>query len=378
MYIINQYIEGKLNERQQHGNYRTLKTDTGLIDFCSNDYLGFARSPLLKELIETEVRQHHNATNGSTGSRLLAGNTEYTVALEQQLASLHQCEAGLIFNSGYDANVGLFSSLPQRGDTVLHDELIHASIIDGIRLSHANRHTFKHNDLQQLEDKLKRCTGRCYVVIESIYSMDGDKAPLSAIATLCEQYGAALIVDEAHATGLFGYGLVQQLQLQNQIFARVVTFGKALGTHGAIVLGSDSLINYLINFARSFIYTTAAPFHQLAAIKMAYQLLSQSQPEVLQLQKIIQAFRQHINNTDTGLRLIDSDSAIQCLVTGSAQSARQAAQQLQQAGLDVRAILLPTVAAGTERLRICLHSFNTADELHILINTLLNIKHEQY
>ena len=192
---------------------------------------------------------------------------------------MHNADAGLIFNSGYDANLGLFSALPQRGETIIADELIHASIIDGARLSYANRYTFRHNDLQSLEDKLKQAKGNCYVVIESVYSMDGDTPPIAEILTLTEQYEANLIVDEAHAVGLYGFGLIDQ-QFQDRVFARIVTFGKALGCHGAIVLGSNLLREYLINFARSFIYTTAASFHQMASIKMAYQLLQESDDEI--------------------------------------------------------------------------------------------------
>jgi 8-amino-7-oxononanoate synthase len=261
------FIEKKLAERQLAGNYRTLKTIGLPVDFCSNDYLGFARSPLLKNKIENEIGDF--VSNGSTGSRLLSGNSAYTEDLEKYIAILHQSEAGLIFNSGYDANLGLFSSLPQRGDTVITDELIHASIIDGARLSYANRYTFKHNDLGSLEAKLKQAKGNCFVAVESVYSMDGDTPPLNEIAALTLKYDAHLIVDEAHAVGLYGFGLVAT-DLQKQVFARVVTFGKALGCHGAIVLGSNLLRQYLINFARSFIYTTAASFHQMASVKTAY------------------------------------------------------------------------------------------------------------
>lgn len=372
LYPVNEFLQQRLNQRGQQGMLRSLKTNGQMIDFCSNDYLGFARSPELKTLVEAEMQHHPAAPNGSTGSRLLAGNTAYAMELEQRLAALHRSEAGLLFNSGYDANLGLFSALPQRGDTVLHDELIHASVIDGIRLSHATRHSFRHNDLQSLEDKLSRSTGRCFVAAESIYSMDGDTAPLAGMAGLCSRYGASLIVDEAHATGLFGTGLVQQLNLQEQVFARVVTFGKALGVHGAIVLGSRLLMDYLINFARSFIYTTAAPFHQLAAISAAYQLLAGAGRNIDRLNSHIHYFKKAVKDVHA-FRLIRSESAIQCLVSGSAHTATQAATRLQQAGLDVRAILSPTVAAGSERLRVCLHSFNTTAEMELLTHTLKHL-----
>lgn len=358
------FIREKLDERLENGSYRTLKPESNLADFCSNDCLGFARSSILKQWIDDEIAANHNVLNGSTGSRLLSGNLAYTETLEQQIADFHQAEAGLIYNSGYDANVGLFSSLPQRGDTIILDELIHASIIDGARLSHANRYTFRHNDLQSLEDKLKHAKGNCYVVIESVYSMDGDTPPIKDILAVTKKYNAELIVDEAHAVGLYNQGLICQLNLENEVFARIVTFGKALGGHGAIVLGSKLLREYLINFSRSFIYTTAASFHQIASIKMAYKLLPKSENEILELRDNIQLFKRSAPHT--GDNLLPSDSAIQCLVVGSNEKAKKIAGELQNAGLDVRPILSPTVAKGNERLRICLHSFNSANEINLL------------
>jgi 8-amino-7-oxononanoate synthase len=361
-------INDKLAKRKADGTYRQLKPESGLADFCSNDYLGFARSLKLKDKIDAEIKKH-KVSNGSTGSRLLSGNSAYAENLEREIAALHKSEAGLIFNSGYDANLGLFSSLLQKGDTIIHDELIHASIIDGARLSYANRYSFKHNDLQSLEDKLKRAGGICYVAIESVYSMDGDTPPITAILELTERYDTNLIVDEAHAVGLYGFGLIGQLGLENRVFARTVTFGKALGCHGAIILGSNSLRDYLINFSRSFIYTTAAPFHQMASVKMAYQLLQESAGEVEKLKDNIEQFKQKIEPT-ASYYLINSNSAIQCLVLGSNERAKMAAEHLQKEGLDIRPILSPTVPPGGERIRICLHAFNTEKEIDLLTTTI--------
>lgn len=362
------FIEKKLEERRLAGNYRTLKPENTLVDFCSNDYLGFARSGVLKSKIDEEIKKSGLISNGATGSRLLSGNSVYTEDLEQYIAGLHKSEAGLIFNSGYDANLGLFSSLAQRGDTIITDELIHASIIDGARRSYASRYIFKHNDLQSLEDKLQQAKGNCYVAIESVYSMDGDTPPMDEIFALTDKYNANLIVDEAHAVGLYGFGLVDE-SLQSLVFARVVTFGKALGCHGAIVLGSNLLREYLVNFARPFIYTTAAPFHQMAAIKMAYQLLQQSGPEIELLRNNISLFKQQLTSNNS-YPLLKSDSAIQCIVLKSNEKAKDVAVHLQNKGLDVRAIVSPTVPAGSERIRICLHSFNTASEITLLTNTI--------
>ncbi|MDB5023355.1 MAG: pyridoxal phosphate-dependent aminotransferase family protein [Mucilaginibacter sp.] len=362
------FIKEKLDQRQSNGTYRTLKPESSLVDFCSNDYLGFARSPVLKHWVEKEVEANDRALNGSTGSRLLSGNLAYTETLEQEIADFHQSEAGLIFNSGYDANLGLFSALPQRSDTIITDELIHASIIDGARLSYANRYTFRHNDLKSLEEKLKHAQGNCYVVIESVYSMDGDTPPIKEISALTEKFKAQLIVDEAHAIGLYGKGLINQLGSESRVFARIITFGKALGCHGAIILGSKLLREYLINFSRSFIYTTACSFHQMASIKMAYKLLPLSANEVQKLHNNIHLFKK--TSARPGYNLLPSDSAIQCLIVGSNDKAKQIAGQLQNAGMDVRPILSPTVPKGTERLRICLHSFNTSDEINLLSETI--------
>lgn len=375
MTLAETYIKNKLEEKKSSGTYRALKPENELIDFCSNDYLGFARSTLLKNNIDEELKNYPDGLTGATGSRLISGNLSYTEALEKRIAIFHQSEAGLIFNSGYDANIGLFASLPHKGDTLILDELIHASIIDGARLNHANRYTFRHNDVNALEAKLKHATGIVYVVIESIYSMNGDTPPIDAILNLTEQYGANLIVDEAHAVGLYPSGLITHLNMQHRVFARIVTFGKAIGCHGAIVLGSDLLRQYLINFARSFIYTTAAPFHQLVSIKAAYDLLeTSSQQQILKLHNNINLFKKQIVANDTSA-LLDSDSAIQGLLMGSNDKAKQIASHLQTSGFDVRAILSPTVAIGTERIRICLHAYNTSVEITRLtatINKLIN------
>lgn len=370
------FLRSRLMARTDAGNLRVLKPENGLVDFCSNDYLGFARSSMLTYLIGKEIADHPLALNGATGSRLISGNSKYTENLEQQIAEFHKSEAGLLFNSGYDANVGLLSSLLQKGDTIIHDELIHASAIDGSRLSHASRYNFRHNDLENLEAKLKQAKGVCYVVIESVYSMDGDTPPVKAMLALTQRYGAHLIVDEAHAVGLYPTGLVAYLGLQDEVFARVVTFGKALGSHGAIVLGSKILRDYLINFARSFIYSTAASFHQLASIKIAYQLLDESEQAIGILKTNIRLFKQGVDNNPSQ-PLIVSDSAIQCILLSSNERAKALASLLQTNGLDVRAILSPTVSKGAERIRVCLHAYNTYAEIQkltCLINTFGHAK----
>lgn len=352
---------------------RSLTEPTGRIDFCSNDYLGLSRSAGLRQAIETAVAAAPDLPNGATGSRLLAGNSTLAESVEEELARFYQTEAALMFNSGYDANIGLLASLPQRGDTLLTDELIHASMIDGARLSYADRHRFRHNDLNDLEDKLKQATGQAFVAVESVYSMDGDVAPLRDMVDLCDQYGAALLVDEAHATGVFGpngSGLVCELGLQDRVFARLHTFGKALGVHGGAVVGSALLRDYLTNFARSFVYTTALPPHSLLAARCAHNHLRTHLDESIQLHSLVRYFREQAANRVAGLDWTDSTSPIQCLIVPGNDNARSVAMSTQQAGFDVRAILSPTVPTGRERLRICLHSFNTTGEIDELFDAL--------
>ena len=367
-------LSSSLKKRKDDNALRSLSANDGLIDLSSNDYLGFARSANLHEAIEAFVREHGKSRNGSSGSRLLSGNTRFAEELETYIASYHHAEAALVFNSGYDANVGLFSCIAGKSDTIIYDELIHASVHDGIRLNQAQAFRFRHNDLLHLEERLKAGTGNLFVAVESVYSMDGDHAPLEAIAALCGKHNASLIVDEAHATGLFGAdggGRVNELGLEDKVFARVHTYGKALGVHGAAVVGSALLKEYLVNYSRAFIYTTALPFHSLASIRCAYEQLQQKGPgERNKLFALVRLFKERAGGK---LQLVESDSPIQCMIVPGNDEVKKAATILQDAGFDVRPILSPTVPRGAERLRICLHSFNTEQEVAGLVDVLLKI-----
>lgn len=361
-------MSSSLQKREEGMALRRLRPDSSLIDFCSNDYLGFARNLDLFDATEREFSQLGSIRNGSGGSRLLAGNSDYAEQLEHFLANYHQGEAALLFNSGYDANVGLFAALGQKNTTIIYDELIHASVHDGIRLSESTRFLFRHNDLNHLEERLKLATGTTFVAVESVYSMDGDPAPLSEILILCEKYDAHLIVDEAHATGVFGAagaGMVQQLGLEKAVFARLHTFGKALGCHGAVIIGSQLLRNYLINFSRSFIYTTALPLKSLVAIHQAYLLNEKSDVMRTQLFERISIFQAEMKK-HSDLQLLTGKTPIQCLIVPGNQEVRNLSVALQEKGLDVRPILSPTVPKGKERLRICIHAYNTIEELDSL------------
>ncbi|QJW91824.1 8-amino-7-oxononanoate synthase [Spirosoma taeanense] len=371
-------LSDRLAVRQKNGLLRQLRTSDGLVDFCSNDYLGFARSAELAAAIRQADAVRTNSRSGATGSRLLAGQTELANQVEQALARFYQTETALIFNSGYDANLGLMACLPQAGDLLLTDELIHASMIDGARLSYATRKRFRHNDLTDLEQLLQQWTAssqssQVFIAVESVYSMDGDVAPLRQLVELSERYQAALLVDEAHATGVFGpngEGLVLELGLQERVMARVHTFGKALGVHGAAVAGSAALRDYLINFARPFIYTTALPPHSLIAMDCAHRHLQNTSEARAQLHQRVDYFRQCVAKALPGTIWTDSLSPIQCLIVPGNDHARHVAAEAQHAGLDARAILSPTVPVGQERLRICMHAFNTTDEIDRLISLL--------
>jgi len=373
--FVNQFFSAdpalkfRLEKRISEDSLRSLRiTKSDQVDFCSNDYLGFAASMELARLISSM----NVLKNGSTGSRLLAGNTELAEETEKVIAAYHCAESALIFNSGYDANMGLFSCLALRHDTILYDELSHASIIDGIRLSHANSFKFRHNDLVHLEELLKKAVGTIYVSVESVYSMSGDSAPLEKIVKLCEIYKANLIVDEAHATGVFGpkgEGMIVELGLAKKVFARVHTFGKVLGCHGAAVLGNNLLRSYLINFSRPFIYSTALPPHSLLSIKAAYSFLEQNSLTMKELHARIHFFRESVSK-NKGINVVESRSAIQCVEIGGNTLARQIAAAIQNAGFDARAILSPTVPLGKECIRICLHSYNTNKQIEELLDTI--------
>ena len=375
-------LNQKLNLRKESNALRSLSEQNSLVDFSSNDYLGFAQSDrLFKKSLE--LLEKHSFKNGSTGSRLLSGNHKLHEVVEKEVATFFNAASALLFNSGYDANIGLFSSVPQRGDIVLYDELIHASIRDGIRLSNAKSYSFKHNDLDALEELFVRHSEldqesqqNMYITTESVFSMDGDSPDLISLSNLCNKYSAHLIVDEAHATGVLGkngVGLVKELNLESEVFARVHTFGKALGHHGAVVLGSEKLKTYLINFARSFIYTTAMPLHNVATIKVALEelLVSIAQDK---LQNNINYFNQQLSSENYQLKFIKSDSAIHsCIISGN-KKVKNVAQELQEKGFDIKPILSPTVPKGQERLRVCLHSYNTFKEISTILQFLSTIK----
>jgi 8-amino-7-oxononanoate synthase len=362
---FDKFLQEKLDEREASGLLRTLTPINNKIDFSSNDYLGFSQLPQLK--IDASL------PSGSTGSRLITGNPAVAEETEKMIAAFHGAEAALIFNTGYMANLGLLSCIATKNDTFISDEYIHASMLDGMRLGFPTRFKFKHNDVDDLEWKLIQAKGKKFVVIESIYSMDGDAAPLKEIGEMCKKHDALLIVDEAHATGVFGNkgeGLVAHYGLQKDVYACVYTFGKALGLHGAVITGSNTLRNYLINHARPFIYTTALPPHIYTQLQAAYTLLPKADRQ--SLIELIDHFIEASKTIAGGIRFMQSRSPIQGVIVGENNKAKALATHLNDKGFFVKAILSPTVAAGTERLRICLHIFNTKEQVNQLLNELKN------
>jgi len=376
---MTQHFSEKIKERKKSGTKRALTIKQNLSDFVSNDYLGLARSrELFDQINEYDFGKIVNL-NGSTGSRLLSGNSVHAENLEHKLADIFKSEACLLFNSGYVANLAMMASLPQRGDTILYDSLSHVCIKEGAWLSKAQCFSFRHNDCHDLETKLKSARGNKYIAIESVYSMNGDFAQFDDMIGLANKYDAYLLCDEAHGTGIFGKsgsGKLCELGVEQNFEARIYTFGKAMGVHGACVCGSKKLIDYLVNFARPFVYSTALPIHTIFSIDAAFEFLEKN----IELQKVIRekinlfktAFKENIR-TEYRITKLDSDTPIQPLIVEGNQRAKEAAALLQSGGFDARAILSPTVKEGSERLRICLHTFNSNDEIRRLIKTLAHI-----
>jgi len=367
-------LSNKLNQRIEFNSLRKLPISSNLIDFASNDYLGLAKSECVFHETHQYLIDNKCVQNGATGSRLLSGNHSLYQETEAFIADFHQSATALIFNSGYDANVGFFSAVPQKGDLILYDELCHASIRDGIQLSNAKAYKFNHNDFEDLEKLILRNPDTViYIVTESVFSMDGDCPNLQELVSVSTKHKCYLVVDEAHALGVFGSsgeGFVQMLGLQDHVFARIMTFGKGLGCHGAAILGSVELRDYLVNFARSFIYTTGLPPHSVATILIAYQFLEKEKKNIEILRENIIHFNQEKNMLGLKPLFVRSKSAIQSAIIPGNEKVKVIASQLQQEGFDMKAILSPTVPEGQERLRICLHSYNSTEEISEVLRLL--------
>jgi 8-amino-7-oxononanoate synthase len=364
-------IEEALRHRRETQALRRLVPVSGGVDLCSNDYLGLSR-----KLAELNLSlESPKSMMGATGSRLVSGTTQAHEDLEDFLAQFHNAPAALLFGSGYEANLGLLGSIGTRHDTIIYDEYVHASMRDGIRLSNARSFSFRHNDIDDLRKKLSAARGDVFVAVESLYSMDGDTAPLQALCELCAEVGAFLVVDEAHATGVFGghgEGLVQSLNLASSVFARVHTFGKAVGYRGAIVVGSETLREYLINFARPFIYSTAPDLMTVRYIDAAYRLMSNAHEERAALRTLVGGMKRLQREFPT-LQFLASDTPIQAVIIPTNEAVLAAEARLQDAGFFAKAIRSPTVPAGAERIRLCLHAFNSLEEIRESLAIIANV-----
>ncbi|RMZ92686.1 hypothetical protein DV736_g114, partial [Chaetothyriales sp. CBS 134916] len=385
-------LQEVLNQRQQSSKLRSLKPSPAQsVDFSSNDFLSLSsnaefRADYLRALSTREFPL------GSTGSRLLDGNSTFAEKLEQDIAAFHGSEAGLLTNSGFDANVSIFTYLPQPGDIIVFDELIHASVHDGMRQSRARATlAFRHNDIGHLRKVLIRFSNKSipsniFVAVESVYSMEGDLAPLMEMAELIEELfpggNAHMIVDEAHATGIYGplgAGRVSELGLENRVSIRLHTFGKALASNGAIILCSPTIRLYLINYARPLIYTTFMSYPSLMAIKVAYNWLKEGKVDCLskRLTHLIGHLHQRLQLLGEEIESLEDESLL-ALPAECPQSPifallsshpRSLAAHCQESGFVVRAVVSPTVPQGTERVRVCLHAGNTEEQIDRFVAT---------
>ena len=313
------------------------------------------------------------APQGATGSRLISGNHPEIEALEARLAEFYSSEAALVFSSGFAANLGLLASLGGVVQTLVCDRLLHASAIDGGRLSGAERVIFAHNDMRDLKARLGELPSgeTAAILVETVYSMDGDFAPLEEIAVLAEEHDAAVVVDEAHANGVLGpggRGGVVAAGLQDRVLARLVTFGKTLGLQGGAVLCSRDLRDYLANFARSFVFSTGVSPLWSAGVQAACELLEELSAEREQLQDNVAYFRERA--AESAQPWLPGGSWIQCLRVPGVRRVVRVGGILRSRGLAALPIRAPTVSEGEERIRVCLHAYNTREEIDLLFGAV--------
>jgi glycine C-acetyltransferase len=365
------FVQTQLESLRNQGLYRSLRRVEGdqgptllidgreVIDFCSNNYLGLANHPALREAAKAAIDRYGC---GSGASRLISGNMTLHEELESKIAQLKGTEAALVFNSGFQANTGVIPVLVGEGDVVLSDALNHASIIDGCRLSRAKIVVYKHGDIDELERGLKNslASSRKLIVTESLFSMDGDEAPLADIVGVAERHGAMIMVDEAHATGVYepnGAGIVTKLGLGERVLVQMGTLGKALGGFGAYVAGGKALRELLINRCRSFIFTTSLPPAVMAMAIAAVDLIEQEPQRRQALRHNCRLLRAGLESL--GFSLGTSRSQILPLMVGDATRCMKLSEDLLQRGVFAQGIRPPTVPLGTSRLRITLMATHT-------------------
>jgi len=344
--VIPDFIKKAVENFKEIGQYRELKIYDKGIDFFSNDYLGLAKK-LVFNVSDVNL--------GATGSRLISGNSVIHEELEEFLSNWYQ-KSSLLFGSGYLANVGVLSSIASRHDTILYDSLCHASIKDGIRLSLAKSFPFPHNNYEKLEKLIQNSKGNVFVVVESVYSMDGDSPNPMVLRDLVKKYGIYLIVDEAHSFGICGNegrGWVYENQLMEDTFLGIFPLGKAAGAYGAFVIAEPLVIDYLINSARTFIYSTALPQFLVKGIYENIQFIAKANAEREHLKILAEHFQ---------------GQWIYPFIIPGNDNCKNMANLLQKKGFLVKAILSPTVPKGKERIRMVLHSYNSLEEVLDLKN----------
>jgi 8-amino-7-oxononanoate synthase len=369
-------MEAELASLGSQSQLRRLEVMRG-VNFCSNDYLELSADPRLRNAVAEALAA--GAAVGSTGSRLLSGNAPIWEDLESELAQFIGAEAALFFNSGYAANTGLFGCITGPEDVIFSDQSNHASIIDGIRLSRARKVIFPHLDLDFLERELRRSPGvaQKFIAIESVFSMDGDRAPLAELAALANRHGAQLIVDEAHATGVFGpggRGLAACSGAAGDILATIHPCGKAFGAMGAFVCCSETLKQYLVNHARTFIFSTAPPPYLAAQMRAALGIVASADAARSRLAGLGAHLRERLR--DAGFDTARSDSQIVPILMGGNELALQFAAFLCEAGFAVRAIRPPTVPLGTARLRLSLTAGMSVQTLDRLVSEMIRIREQ--
>jgi len=361
---ISKRIDAILGSLHAKSQFRTLENPPG-INLYSNDYLGLAQDPRLKQAVLQAVEKTESM--GATGSRLLSGNSPAWEEVERQFASFAGTEAALYFGSGYAANIGLISSLAARGDFIFSDALNHASLIDGIRLSGATKIIYPHGDMNFLEQALRERSsqpGAKLIVTESVFSMEGDVAPIDKIVSLADEYGASVIVDEAHATGVYGpegRGFAAAAGTEGRILASVHTCGKALASAGAFVCCAQKTRDFLINRARTFIFSTAMPPYMAKQIGAALALARASGDRREHLVKISELLRRNLSAA--GIDLGGSRTHIIPVRAGGNEAALRVAEELQRCGFAVRAIRPPTVPPESSRVRLSLTALLSVEDV---------------
>ena len=367
---LEERIRSQLDQLGTSGLRRSLEEPRG-IDLCSNDYLGFARDPRIRSRFARAVE---SLGVGSTGSRLLRGHREAFRLIEERFARFKGTPGSLYFGSGWAANLGVLSTFLADGDVVFSDSLNHASLIDGMRLSKAQRVIYPHCDVDALGRLLESepCGGQRFVVTESLFSMDGDRAPLQAIAGLRSIHDFALVIDEAHAIGMYGEsgsGLIEETGSADSVFLSVNSAGKALGVTGAFVCGPHWAIDYLIQAARPFVFSTAPPPAAAEALDEALDLLAKEPQRRTRVRALAKQLREQLG-------LGTDDSPIMPVIIGDSRVAVEVARRLGESGFDARAVRPPTVPEGTARLRVSLNADLTAEEISRFVRQLQSILEE--